>query len=147
MEIDKSQGVRVFYDSICLVLLITAVSAAILPWIISIDYVYVLIIGLMLLTAIINLSITFYRVRISVLKSEVWLNIIRPLIFLFCIIGIATFSSSLDAEVMLLAHLLALLLSLILILTIISPFRKQICFFSIERLERDIQGASDRLLV
>ena len=32
MEIDKSQGVRVFYDSICLVLLITAVSAAILPW-------------------------------------------------------------------------------------------------------------------
>ena len=55
------------------------------------------------------------------MKSEVWLNIIRPLIFLFCIIGIATFSSSLDAEVMLLAHLLALLLSLILILTIISP--------------------------
>ena len=49
--------------------LITAVSAAILPWIISIDYVYVLIIGLMLLTAIINLSITFYRVRISVLVS------------------------------------------------------------------------------
>lgn len=129
MKTDAKQGVGVFFDSVCLSLLMTSISAAVFLWVVSLNLSNILVVGLVSLTATTNIFIAFYRVRVSLLKSELWLNIIRPLISLVSIIAFSIFLPNRDAEAMLFAYLLALLLSIILIYkTISSHFGRKFVF-------------------
>ena len=63
MKSDAKQGVGVFFDSVCLSLLMAFASAAVFLWVVSLNLFNILVVGLVSLTATINIFIAFYRVR------------------------------------------------------------------------------------